>query len=46
MRHGKTGDDCTDQQFEWDMTAVVLLLLLIVFVVVAAMSALPFGHAS
>ena len=43
MRPDKNHDDA---EFEWDMTAVTILVLVIMFLLVAAMSVLPFGHAS
>ena len=43
MRPDKKHDDA---EFEWDMTAVTILVLVIMFLLVAAMSVLPFGHAS
>lgn len=43
MRTDKKHDDA---EFEWDMTAVAILVLVIMFLLVAAVSILPFGHAS
>jgi cbb3-type cytochrome oxidase subunit 3 len=37
-------DKGTEEQFEWDMTAVMLLLLAIVFLLVIVMAFGPLGH--